>query len=172
MPTKSTIESIAKKTEEHEFYIDMPKGYKPGKTKYIVVTGSVISGVGKGTFSSCLGSMLRLFHGFRVVPLKFECYVNYDSGTLNPFRHGEVFVLDDGTETDLDLGTYERMLNKNLTKSSFVTMGRVFKTIIDKERAGNYLGRDVEFIPHVTGEIKNFVRNLLLNQNLILFSLK
>ncbi len=160
MPLESTIKSIAKKTEENEFYTYVPKGYKKNKTKFIIITGSVISGVGKGTFSSCLGSMLRMFYGFKVVPLKFECYVNYDSGTLNPFRHGEVFVLDDGTETDLDLGTYERMLNANLTKSSFVTMGRVFKTIIDKERAGNYLGRDVEFIPHVTGEIKNFVRNL------------
>jgi CTP synthase len=154
------LKSVSKKTEGHEFYNNLPRGYVPGKTKYIVITGSVISGVGKGTFSSCLGSMLKVFNGFSVVPMKFECYVNYDSGTLNPFRHGEVFVLDDGTETDLDLGTYERMLNRNLTRSSFVTMGRVFKTIIDKERAGDYLGRDVEFIPHVTGEIKRFARNL------------
>jgi len=95
----------------------------------------------------------------------FECYVNYDSGTLNPYRHGEVFVLDDGTETDLDLGTYERMLGKNLSKSSFVTMGKVFKTIIDKERAGKYLGRDVEFVPHVTGEIKSFARKLSLESD-------
>ncbi|MDP7506304.1 MAG: CTP synthase (glutamine hydrolyzing) [Candidatus Woesearchaeota archaeon] len=156
------LKKVAKKTEGSEFYNYIPEGYTPGKTKYIIITGSVISGVGKGTFSSCLGSMLRLFNSYEIVPLKFECYVNYDSGTLNPFRHGEVFVLDDGTETDLDLGTYERMLNKNLTKSSFVTMGKVFKTIIDKERAGDYLGRDVEFIPHVTGEIKNFARKLAL----------
>jgi len=154
------FKEIAKRTEESEFYTSFPKGYKPGKTKYIVTTGSVISGVGKGTFTSCLGSMLRTFHGFNIVPLKFECYINYDSGTLNPYRHGEVFVLDDGTETDLDLGTYERMLDKDLTKNSFVTMGKVFKTIIDKERKGDYLGRDVEFIPHITGEIKNFVRKL------------
>lgn len=161
MPDASeTFKEIANKVEEHEFYSDFPDGYKPGKTKYIIVTGSVISGVGKGTFTSCLGSMLRLYYGLDVVPIKFECYMNYDSGTLNPFRHGEVFVLDDGTETDLDLGTYERMLSKNLTRDSFVTYGRVFKTIIDKERKGEYLGRDVEFIPHVTGEIKNFVRKL------------
>ncbi|MAG08217.1 CTP synthetase [Candidatus Woesearchaeota archaeon] len=154
------LKEIAKKTEGSEFYTSFPRGYKPGKTKYIITTGSVISGVGKGTFSSCLGSMLRMYHGLNITPLKFECYVNYDAGTLNPYRHGEVFVLDDGTETDLDLGTYERMLNKSLTKNSFVTMGRVFKTIIDKERKGDYLGRDVEFIPHITGEIKSFVRKL------------
>ncbi len=165
MPIAEKFRKIGKKTEGTEFYNYLPRGYKKGRTKYIVITGSVISGVGKGTFSSCLGNMLKIFHGFNVVPLKFECYVNYDSGTLNPFRHGEVFVLDDGTETDLDLGTYERMLDKNLTKSSFVTMGRVFKTIIDKERAGDYLGRDVEFIPHVTGEIKNFARKLALESS-------
>jgi len=157
---REMLKEASKRTEGHEFYNSLPRGYEPGKTKYIVITGSVISGVGKGTFSSCLGNMLKVFGGFNVVPLKFECYVNYDSGTLNPFRHGEVFVLDDGTETDLDLGTYERMLEKNLSRSSFVTMGRVFKTIIDKERAGKYLGRDVEFIPHVTGEIKGFARRL------------
>ena len=162
MPKQASemLRKASKKTEGHEFYNNLPKGYVPGKTKYVVITGSVISGVGKGTFSSCLGNMLKVFSGFNVVPMKFECYVNYDSGTLNPYRHGEVFVLDDGTETDLDLGTYERMLNRNLSRSSFVTMGRVFKTIIDKERAGHYLGRDVEFVPHVTGEIKNFARNL------------
>jgi len=154
--------SLAKKTEETEFYDSMPEGYEGGKTKYIVVTGSVISGVGKGTFSSCLGSMLKLFHGLDVVSIKFECYLNCDAGTLNPFRHGEVFVLDDGTESDLDLGTYERMLNKNLTGDSFITVGKVFKTIIDKERKGDYLGRDVEFVPHVTGEIKNFLRRLAM----------
>jgi CTP synthase len=159
---KDLLTSLSTKTDDTEFYTNLPKNYERGKTKYVVVTGSVISGVGKGTFSSCLGSMLQLYHGYNVIPLKFECYVNYDSGTLNPFRHGEVFVLDDGTETDLDLGTYERMLNKNLSKNSFVTIGKVFKTIIDKERAGHYLGRDVEFIPHVTGEIKNFVRKLSL----------
>lgn len=145
-----------------EFYACVPTGYKPGKAKYIVITGSVISGVGKGTFSSCLGTLLSMGHGLNVVPIKLEGYLNYDSGTLNPYRHGEVFVLDDGTECDLDLGTYERMLNKNLTKDNFLTAGRLFKTIIDKEREGKFLGRDVQFIPHVTGEIKNFLRCLAL----------
>ncbi len=154
------FEALAKKTQGSEFYNNLPKGYKKGRTKYIIVTGSVISGVGKGTFTSSLGNLLSLYHGFRVAPVKFDGYLNFDAGTLNPYRHGEVFVLDDGTECDLDLGTYERMLNQNLCRENYITAGKIFKTIIDKERAGKYLGRDVQFIPHVTGEIKNFLRNL------------
>ncbi|MBN2042314.1 MAG: CTP synthase (glutamine hydrolyzing) [Candidatus Aenigmarchaeota archaeon] len=154
------MEELSARTDEHEFYLSAPKGYRVGKTKYVVITGSVISGVGKGTFSSCIGTILSLFHGFRVSPIKFDGYLNCDAGTLNPFRHGEVFVLDDGTECDLDLGSYERMLNKNLSKDNYLTSGKIFKMIIDKERAGGYLGRDVQFIPHVTGEIKGFLRNL------------
>jgi len=154
------FESLAKKSEEHEFYNNIPEGYQRGRTKFVVVTGSVISGVGKGTFTSSLGNLLSLYHGLKVAPVKFDGYLNYDAGTLNPYRHGEVFVLDDGTECDLDLGTYERMLNQNLSRDNYITAGKIFKTIIDKERAGKYLGRDVQFIPHVTGEIKNFLRNL------------
>jgi len=152
------LAKLSKKSDEHEFYTAFPKGYKVGKTKYVVITGSVISGVGKGTFSSCLGNLLSLRHGLNVSPIKFDGYLNYDAGTLNPYRHGEVFVLDDGTECDLDLGTYERMMSKNLSNINYLTAGKIFKTIIDKERAGKYLGRDVQFIPHVTGEIKNFLR--------------
>ncbi|MBN1940768.1 MAG: CTP synthase [Candidatus Diapherotrites archaeon] len=137
----------------------MPKGYTPGKTKFVVVTGSVISGIGKGTINSSLCKMLQ-DRGLEVEPIKLEAYLNVDSGTLNPFRHGEVFVLDDGTETDLDLGTYERMLDKNLGKDNFVTSGKIYQTIIENERAGKYLGRDVQFIPHVTGEIKKVLREL------------
>ena len=154
-------ENLAKSTVEHEYYLSFPDGYQPGKTKYIIVTGSVMSGVGKGTFSSCLGNLL-ICNGVKVSPIKFDGYLNYDSGTLNPFRHGEVFVLDDGTESDLDLGLYERFLNKNLTKDNYITGGKIFKIIMDKERAGKFLGRDVQFIPHVTGEIKNFLRELSL----------
>ena len=95
-----------------EFYNTIPEEYQKGKTKYVVVTGSVMSGVGKGTLNSCLCKLLQ-DRGFKVEPIKLEAYLNVDAGTLNPFRHGEVFVLDDGTETDLDLGTYERMLDKN-----------------------------------------------------------
>jgi len=148
-------------TSGGEFYTPLPKGYKPGKTKYVVVTGSVISGVGKGTISSSLCKLLQ-DRGLKVEPIKLEAYLNVDSGTLNPFRHGEVFVLDDGSETDLDLGTYERALDKNLGGENFVTSGKIYQRIIKKERAGKYLGRDVQFIPHVTGEIKLVLRKLAM----------
>jgi CTP synthase len=156
--------SVSEKSVEEEFFSSCPKDYVKGKAKYIIITGSVMSSVGKGTFSSCLGTLLSC-HGFNVSPIKFDGYLNYDAGTLNPFRHGEVFVLDDGTECDLDLGTYERQLNKNLTKDNYLTAGKIFKTIIDKERSGQYLGRDVQFIPHVTGEIKCFLRNLAMKSS-------
>lgn len=142
-----------------EFYTPVPQNYKFGMTKYLVITGSVMSGIGKGMITSAL---CKLFanRGMNVEPLKLEAYLNVDAGTLNPYRHGEVFVLDDGTETDMDLGSYERFLDKNLSKDNFITSGLVYKTIIEKERKGAYLGRDVQFIPHVTGEIKRFVREL------------
>jgi CTP synthase len=153
------VKSVSEKSASEEFYTTFPKDYKIGKSKYVIITGSVMSGVGKGTFSSCLGTLLSCY-GFKVSPLKFDGYLNYDAGTLNPYRHGEVFVLDDGTECDLDLGSYERYLNRTLCKDNYLTAGKIFKTIIDKERNGEYLGRDVQFIPHVTGEIKFFLRNL------------
>jgi len=154
------VSSLSSKSAEHEFFSGFPAKYEKGKTKYVIITGSVISGVGKGTFSSCLGNMLKMSFGLNVAPVKFDGYLNCDAGTLNPYRHGEVFVLNDGTECDLDLGTYERMLNQNLTKDNYITAGKIFRMIIEKERAGKYLGRDVQFIPHVTGEIKHFLRNL------------
>ncbi len=156
--------TLADSTIEHEHYSSSPDGYKPGKTKYIIVTGSVMSGVGKGTFSGAMTTLLSC-HGLNVSPVKFDGYLNYDSGTMNPFRHGEVFVLDDGTECDLDLGSYERALHRNMTKDNYLTGGKIFKIIIDKERAGKYLGRDVMFIPHVTGEIKHFLRELAMKSN-------
>ncbi len=156
--------SLGEKTVEHEFYTNLPEGYKPGKTKYIIIIGSVMSGVGKGTFSGCLATLLSC-HGLKVSPIKFDGYLNVDAGTLNPYRHGEVFVLNDGTECDLDLGSYERYINRNLCKDNYLTSGKIFKMIIDKERAGKYLGRDVQFIPHVTGEIKNFLRELAVKSD-------
>ncbi|MFH1823489.1 MAG: CTP synthase (glutamine hydrolyzing) [archaeon] len=144
-----------------EFYDSFPNGYQKGKTKFFVVTGSVMSGVGKGTFTSALATLFQ-FYGLKTNMIKFDGYLNVDAGTLNPFRHGEVFVLDDGTETDLDLGTYERALNRNLSKDNYLTGGKIFNNIIKKERKGLYLGRDVQFIPHVTGEIKNFIRKLAM----------
>jgi len=156
--------TASERSVEEEFYTSFPKDYKKGKTKYIIVTGSVMSGVGKGTFSGCLATLLSC-HGFKVSPLKFDGYLNCDAGTLNPYRHGEVFVLDDGTECDLDLGSYERYLNKSLYKENYLTAGKIFKIIIDKERKGEYLGRDVQFIPHVTGEIKFFLRSLAMKSD-------
>ena len=152
--------SVSERSAEEEFSA-FPEGYKPGRTKYIVIIGSVMSGVGKGTFSSSLGALLGCY-GFNVAPIKFDGYLNYDAGTLNPYRHGEVFVLDDGTECDLDLGSYERGLNKSLTRDNYMTSGKIFKIIIDKERKGQYMGRDVQFIPHVTGEIKFLLRQLAM----------
>jgi len=159
---KSILERIVE-TSSGEFYTPIPEGYKPGKTKYVVVTGSVISGIGKGMLTSSLCKLLA-DRGMNVEPIKLEAYLNVDSGTLNPYRHGEVFVLDDGTETDMDLGSYERFLNKNLGKDNFVTSGRIYQEIIRKERAGEYLGRDVQFVPHVTGEIKDVLRKLAVNK--------
>lgn len=162
MPAEKTsdiLKEISSKSADNEFYTPVPDNYGAGKTKYIVITGSVMSGVGKGIFTSSLANVLT-WHGLKVSPIKYDGYLNYDAGTLNPFRHGEVFVLDDGTECDLDLGSYERYIGRNLSKNNYLTAGKLFKTIIDKERAGLFLGRDVQFIPHVTGEIKKFVRAL------------
>ena len=118
-----------------------------------------MSGLGKGIFSSCLAKLMQ-DKGLKVEPIKLEGYLNIDSGTLNPFRHGEVFVLDDGMECDMDLGTYERMLDMDLSRDNFATSGQIFMSILHKERHGDYLGRDVQMIPHVTGEVKLKLRTL------------
>src|SRR3989344_8297362 len=148
-------------SSSEENYSSFPDGYVIGKTKYVIITGSVISGIGKGIFSSALGKTLQ-DRGLQVAPIKVEAYLNIDSGTLSPYRHGEVFVLDDGTETDMDLGSYERFLNMNLSKDNFTTHGQVYQNIISKERKGDYNGRDVQYIPHVTGETKLVLRNLAM----------
>ncbi len=144
-----------------EYYSPIPDGYKKGNHKYVVILGTVMSGLGKGIFSSSMAKVLK-DKGLRVAPIKCEGYLNIDSGTLNPYRHGEVFVLDDGTECDMDLGTYERMLNQNLMKHNFVTSGQIYSEILDRERQGVYLGRDVQMIPHVTGDVKRRLRELAL----------
>ncbi|MCE5326748.1 MAG: CTP synthase [Planctomycetaceae bacterium] len=153
------LRSVKDRTDETEFYTPLPDGYRLGSTKYVAVFGTVMSGLGKGIFSSSLAKLLK-DKGLAVAPIKLEGYLNIDSGTLNPYRHGEVFVLDDGMETDMDLGTYERMLNQNLTAANFATSGQIFRAVLDKERAGSYLGRDVQMIPHVTGEVKLRLREL------------
>jgi len=153
------LRSVRDRTDETEFYTPMPQGYRPGVVKYVGVFGTVMSGLGKGIFSSSLAKLLK-DKGLKVSPIKLEGYLNIDSGTLNPFRHGEVFVLDDGMETDMDLGTYERMLDQNLSRANFATAGQIFSSVLAKERAGDYLGRDVQMIPHVTGEVKYRLREL------------
>jgi len=153
------LRSVKDRTDETEFYTPLPEGYKLGSVKYVAVFGTVMSGLGKGIFSSSLAKLLK-DKGLRVSPIKLEGYLNVDSGTLNPFRHGEVFVLDDGMETDMDLGTYERMLDQDLTRENFATSGQIFSSVLAKERSGSYLGRDVQMIPHVTGEVKLRLRTL------------
>jgi CTP synthase len=125
--------------------------------KYIVVTGGVLSGLGKGVITSSIGRILK-DRGYEVSPLKIDGYVNVDPGTMNPYEHGEVYVLDDGGETDLDLGHYERFLNVDLTRDSNITTGSIYKTVIEKERRGEYLGKTVQLIPHITDEIKSRVK--------------
>jgi len=155
------LRSVKDRSDDSEFYTPLPDGYVPGTVKYIAVFGTVMSGLGKGIFSSSLAKLLK-DKGLRVAPIKLEGYLNIDSGTLNPYRHGEVFVLDDGMETDMDLGTYERMLDQDLTRANFITSGQIFSSVLTKERAGGYLGRDVQMIPHVTGEVKLRLRELAL----------
>ena len=151
--SKELLAQVSDASTDSEYFSPIPKGYRKGKTKYVIVMGTVMSGLGKGIFSSCLAKLLQ-DKGLKVSPIKLEGYLNIDSGTLNPFRHGEVFVLDDGMECDMDLGTYERMLDQNLTRANFCTSGQIYSSVLDKERHGDYLGRDVQMIPHVTGEVK------------------
>jgi CTP synthase len=122
-------------------------------TKYIFVTGGVTSSLGKGIFASSLAKLLQS-HGFKVTIQKFDPYINVDPGTLNPYEHGECYVTDDGAETDLDLGHYERFLNIRTSQANNVTTGKIYQTVIEKERKGDYLGKTVQVIPHITDEIK------------------
>jgi CTP synthase len=142
----------------------IPKGYKIGKTKFIFITGGVMSGVGKGVFSGSISSILK-YSGFSISPVKFEGYLNVDSGTINPERHGEVFVLDDETECDLDLGSYERFINMNLYSENFNTAGKIFNSLLERERLGQFLGRDLQIIPHLTGQIKYLLRSVVVKQS-------
>ncbi|MBT4003649.1 MAG: CTP synthase, partial [Chloroflexi bacterium] len=123
------------------------------ETKYVFVTGGVLSSVGKGVTAAALGRLL-IERGYKVSVQKLDPYINVDPGTMSPYQHGEVFVLDDGSETDLDLGHYERFLDINLTKVCNVTTGQVYADVIAKERRGDYLGGTIQVIPHITNEIK------------------
>jgi len=132
-------------------------------TKYIFVTGGVVSSIGKGITTASLGRLLRN-RGFTVAPMKLDPYINVDAGTMNPFQHGEVFVTEDGAETDLDLGHYERFMDVNCTSGSSLTTGKVYRAVIDAERRGDYLGGTVQVIPHVTNEIKRAIQALAKEQ--------
>lgn len=129
--------------------------------KVIVVSGGVLSGLGKGITASSIGRVLKA-RGLKVTAMKIDPYLNFDAGTLNPFEHGEVFVLDDGCEADLDLGNYERFLDTNLTSDHVVTTGKVYGSVIEKEREGNFLGKTVQIIPHITNEIKSMISNVAI----------
>src|SRR5580700_4101405 len=143
MSDEELLYKIGQSTEETEFYTPMPSGYRTGHHKYVVVVGTVMSGLGKGIFSSSLAKLLQ-DKGLRVAPIKMEGYYNLDSGM----------------ETDMDLGTYERLLDQDLTAANFTTNGQILSSVLKKEREGGYLGRDVQFIPHVTGEVKLRLREL------------
>ncbi|NLC19609.1 MAG: CTP synthase [Clostridiales bacterium] len=127
-------------------------------TKYIFVTGGVVSGLGKGITAASLGRLLKQ-RGLKVAALKLDPYMNVDPGTMSPYQHGEVFVTDDGAETDLDLGHYERFIDEDLTKFSNLTSGKVYWNVLNRERQGGYLGQTVQVIPHITGEIMEFIYN-------------
>ena len=133
-------------------------------TKYIFVTGGVVSSLGKGITAASLGRLLKS-RGYKVTIQKFDPYINIDPGTMSPYQHGEVFVTDDGAETDLDLGHYERFIDINLTRNSNVTAGRIYQSVINKERRGDYLGRTVQVIPHITNEIKERVYRVGREEN-------
>jgi CTP synthase len=126
-------------------------------TKYIFVTGGVVSSLGKGLAAASIGALLE-GHGYRVMLQKFDPYINVDPGTMSPYQHGEVYVTDDGAETDLDLGHYERFTNAHTTRNSNWTTGKIYMSVIQKERRGDYLGRTVQVIPHITNEIKDCIR--------------
>jgi CTP synthase len=132
--------------------------------KYVIVTGGVLSGLGKGITTSSIGLLLKNC-GFKVTSIKIDPYLNCDAGTMNPYQHGEVFVLDDGSEVDLDLGNYERFLDINLTSDHNITTGKVYKTVIEKERRGDYLGNTVQIIPHITNEIRERIVDVASNSD-------
>ncbi|KAJ2739492.1 CTP synthase ura7, partial [Coemansia sp. BCRC 34301] len=134
-------------------------GSNAKQTKYIVVSGGVISGIGKGIIASSTGLLLKTL-GLTVTSIKIDPYLNIDAGTLSPLDHGEVFVLDDGGEVDLDLGNYERYLNVTLTRDNNITTGKIYREVIDKERRGDYLGKTVQVVPHITNAIQDWVERV------------
>lgn len=137
----------------------MPLSKIKNKTKYIFVSGGVISGIGKGTTAASISLLLKQA-GYRIAPIKFENYLNIDAGTINPIEHGDPFLCEDGTETDMDIGSYEKFLHEDMGRDNFVTMGLIYKTVIDRERRFEYKGEDVEAIPYITDEIIERIENV------------
>ncbi|MBI4355713.1 MAG: CTP synthase, partial [Candidatus Omnitrophica bacterium] len=131
-------------------------------TKYIFVTGGVVSSLGKGIASASIGKLLKA-KGLKVTLMKMDPYINVDPGTMNPYQHGEVYVTEDGAETDLDLGHYERFTGLTMTKENNVTAGRIYYSVITKERRGDYLGGTVQVVPHITDEIKKSITDLAVH---------
>src|SRR5689334_7450953 len=136
-------------------------------TKYVFVTGGVVSSLGKGIAAASLGRLLKE-RGLEVTLQKFDPYINVDPGTMSPFQHGEVYVTDDGAETDLDLGHYERFIDRSLSQDNNITSGRIYQDVINKERRGDYLGSTVQVIPHITDEIKSKIRRLSKDTDVVI----
>src|SRR5437660_940541 len=128
-----------------------------GLTKYIFVSGGVVSGIGKGITAASIGRLLKS-RGIRVSVIKLDPYINVDPGTMNPYQHGEVFVTEDGAETDLDLGHYERFIDVNLNRACSVTTGQIYRSVLARERRGDFLGGTIQVVPHVTNEIKSRIQ--------------
>ena len=147
--------------------IKSKKNENLSNTKYIFVTGGVVSALGKGIVAASIGRLLKE-RGFKVTLQKFDPYINVDPGTMSPFQHGEVFVTDDGAETDLDLGHYERFIDQSLSQANNITTGRIYQSVISKERRGDYLGSTVQVIPHVTDEIKGAIQRLAPENDIVI----
>ena len=145
----------------------MPNNPSTKTTRYIFVTGGVVSSLGKGIAAASLGRLL-VERGLTVSIMKFDPYLNVDPGTMSPFQHGEVFVTDDGAETDLDLGHYERFIDRSLSQLNNVTTGRIYLNVITKERRGEYLGSTVQVIPHITDEIKSAIKRMSPDNDVVI----
>lgn len=142
----------------------MPLQKTKNKTKFIFISGGVISGIGKGTTAASIAFLLKS-SGYNVAPIKFENYLNIDAGTINPIEHGDPFLCDDGTEADMDIGSYEKFLNENMGRDNFVTMGQIYNSVIDRERKFEYNGEDVEAIPYITDEVVRKIDTLASKKN-------
>ncbi|KAI4374359.1 hypothetical protein MLD38_012364 [Melastoma candidum] len=156
-----SVISLASSEGHHTAAAERRKGRGSREMKYVIVTGGVVSGLGKGVTASSIGVVLKAC-GLRVTSIKIDPYLNTDAGTMSPFEHGEVFVLDDGGEVDLDLGNYERFLDVTLTKDNNITTGKIYQSVLEKERKGDYLGKTVQVVPHVTDAIKNWIESVSL----------